>query len=162
MSTDPEKADDLRKIFGLPPEPSKVVPPNAETTDDLRKVFGLSPGTSKNVASGVDSHRPTAPILPPVPAPILIPSIEKKTGSGTRSASDDVTMEMRVNRKVAFRVASLAVILFGVGLIAYQIYYYVPRLPWNGGGGGRETNPFYVWPSWILFYLGWNLWNWER
>lgn len=78
----------------------------------------------------------------------------------------EVSSSADVNKKVAFKLIGVVLILIGIGLLVYQIVNpsaaqlaQMRRDIGAGGSGSTAHSPVVWWPSAILFVAGIALWN---
>jgi hypothetical protein len=69
----------------------------------------------------------------------------------------------RVNTIVGLKMAGITLILIGVAIIAYQLFFPSPSqaaaISHNILSGGNSGNTMTIWPSVLLFLLGGWLWK---
>ena len=78
----------------------------------------------------------------------------------------EVSSSANVNKKVAFKLIGVVLILIGIGLLVYQIVNPSPaqlaqlrRDIGAGGSGSTASSPVVWWPSALLFVAGAGLWK---
>ena len=80
--------------------------------------------------------------------------------------ASDTQLTANVNKKVAFKLIGVVLIIIGIGLLAYQIINPSPaqlaqlkREIGAGGSGSTASNTVVWWPSALLFVAGAGLWK---